>query len=203
MTRKIGPGPLLVATHNEGKRDEIAALLRPFGVTVVAPGAFSLSAPPETEATFSGNALLKARAAAAATGLVALADDSGLSVDALDGAPGVLTADWAETPDGRDFAAAMRRVHEELGARGVSEPTPARFSCAIAVAWPDGAERVVEGAVEGVVVWPPRGELGHGYDPIFQPDGLGLTYGEIDRWEKNRTSHRGRAIARLIAECFT
>lgn len=196
-------GRLLVATHNLGKQQEIAHLLRPYGVQVVGPDVFGLAVPEETETSFSGNALLKARAAATATGLVALADDSGLEVDALDGDPGVRTADWAETPKGRDFSFGMVRVHDALVRKGAPEPWSARFRCALALWWPDGKCDVFEGSVEGRVVWPPRGAQGHGYDPIFLPDGYSETFGEMDRWEKNRISHRGNAAQRLIDACFT
>jgi XTP/dITP diphosphohydrolase len=159
--------------------------------------------PDETEASFAGNALIKARAGAAAAGIPALADDSGLAVAALGGAPGVRTADWAETGAGRDFGAAMARVWRELEAMEAPEPRRAAFHCVLALAWPDGEEAVFEGRIDGRIVWPGRGTLGFGYDPIFQPEGYEATFGEMDRWEKNRMSHRARAFDRLVGACFT
>jgi XTP/dITP diphosphohydrolase len=130
--------------------------------------------------------------------LPALSDDSGIEIDALDGAPGVYTADWAETPQGRDFEMAMRRAHEELEARQAPHPRTARFCCTLVLAWPDGHDEVFPGVMEGQVVWPMRGDQGHGYDPIFQPEGYALTFGEMDRWEKNKISHRAKAVAKLV-----
>ncbi|PQO24429.1 non-canonical purine NTP pyrophosphatase, RdgB/HAM1 family [Rhodobacteraceae bacterium WD3A24] len=193
---------LLVATHNAGKHEEIAALLSPYGVEVVSAAALGLDVPEETETTFAGNARIKAHAAARAAGIPALADDSGLCVDALDGAPGVHTADWAETPTGRDFTLAMTRLWRALEQAGAPEPRRARFRCALVLAWPDGREETFEGEIAGRITWPMRGEQGHGYDPIFQPDGHEETFGEMDRWEKNRLSHRADAFARLVAACF-
>lgn len=194
---------LLVATHNRGKRDEIADLLADFGVSVVSADDLALAVPEETENTFVGNARLKARAACEATGLVSLADDSGLTVDALGGAPGIHTADWAETGQGRDFGLAMSRTHEALLAAKAPTPWHAQFRCTLVMAWPDGTEAVFEGAVAGQLVWPPRGDVGHGYDPMFLPDGFDLTFGEMDRWKKNRMSHRADAFRKLVAQCFT
>lgn len=202
MTRALGGDTLLVATHNRGKLEEIAHLLAPFGVSVTAAADHSLAVPDETEDTFVGNARIKAQAAASVTGLPALADDSGLVVDALDGAPGVHTADWAETPQGRDFVAAMTRVHEALLARDATKPWRACFCCTLVLAWPDGHDEVFEGRAPGRIVWPMRGSHGHGYDPIFLPDGYDETYGEMDRWEKNRISHRADAFAKLVAALF-
>ena len=193
---------LLVATHNRGKLEEIADLLRPFDVTVFGAGELGLPEPEETETTFVGNARLKAHAAARASGMVALADDSGLSVDALGGAPGVFTADWATTARGRDFAVGMERVWRELEAIAAPEPRRARFCCTLVLAATDGQDIVFEGKAEGRLVWPGRGTQGHGFDPIFQPDGFDITFGEMDRWEKNRLSHRADAFSRLIAACF-
>lgn len=202
MTRRFTGGRLVVATHNAGKLDEIAALLAGRPVEVVSAKALGLPEPEETEETFAGNARIKAHAAARESGLPALADDSGIEVDALGGAPGVRTADWAETPDGRDFVMAMTRVNEELREIDAPEPRTARFRCTLVLAWPDGHDEVFEGRIEGRCVWPMRGEQGHGYDPIFQPDGFDVTMGEMDRWEKNRLSHRGDAFAKLLAGCF-
>ncbi|MDG1129664.1 MAG: RdgB/HAM1 family non-canonical purine NTP pyrophosphatase [Paracoccaceae bacterium] len=200
--RKFSGDRLLVATHNKGKLDEIADLLVPFGVSVVGAAELNLPEPDETETTFVGNARIKAHAAAQATGLPALADDSGIAIDALDGAPGVYTADWAETPNGRDFVMAMTRAHEELEAANAPQPRTARFCCTLVLAWPDGHDEVFEGVMPGKIVWPMRGDQGHGYDPIFQPDGYDQTFGEMDRWEKNRISHRADAFGKLVAGCF-
>jgi XTP/dITP diphosphohydrolase len=200
--RLLTGGRLVVATHNRGKLEEIAALLAPFGVSVTSNADHGLPEPEETETTFAGNAGIKARAAAMATGLPALADDSGLEVDGLGGAPGVSTADWAETGSGRDFGFAMERVHRELVASGAPEPWTARFRCALVLCWPDEHEELFEGRAEGRIVWPGRGDKGHGYDPVFQPSGFEQTFGEMDRWEKNQMSHRGDAFGKLVAGCF-
>lgn len=202
MTRKFTGDRLLVATHNKGKLEEMVHLLTPFGVTVVGAGEMNLPEPEETEDTFVGNARIKAHAAARATGLPALSDDSGITIDALDGAPGVYTADWAETPQGRDFIMAMTRTHEELEAKGAPHPRLAQFRCTLVLAWPDGHDEVFEGVMPGQVVWPMRGEQGHGYDPIFVPEGYDITFGEMDRWEKNKISHRARAVEKIVAGCF-
>ncbi len=200
--RRLAGGRLLVASHNAGKVEEIADLLSDLGIAVVAAADLGLPVPEETGTTFAENARLKAHAAARATGLPALADDSGLAVAALGGAPGVRTADWAETPAGRDFALAMRRTWEALEAAGAPEPRRAAFVCTLCLAWPEGSDELFEGRVEGRIVWPPRGDRGHGFDPIFLPDGHDVTFGEMDRWTKNRLSHRARAFARLRAACL-
>lgn len=201
--RRLTGGRLVVATHNRGKLEEIAALLAPFGVAVTSNADHGLAEPDETEESFAGNAALKARAAARATGFPALADDSGLEVDALGGAPGVRSADWAETPGGgRDFGLAMERLHRALAASGAPEPWRARFRCALVLAWPDGHEETCEGRVEGRIIWPGRGMKGHGYDPVFVPEGGEQSFGEMDRWEKNRMSHRGTAFRRLVERCL-
>jgi XTP/dITP diphosphohydrolase len=202
MTRVFDGDRLLVATHNAGKLEEIADLLAPFDVTVLGAKTLGLPEPAETGTTFVENARIKAHAAAKATGLPALADDSGIEIDALDKAPGVYTADWAETGNGRDFVMAMTRAHDDLLARGAPQPWTARFCCTLVLAWPDGHDEVFPGVMEGRVVWPMRGERGHGYDPIFQPDGYDVTFGEMDRWEKNRISHRADAFRKLVAGCF-
>lgn len=189
---------LLIATHNQGKLDEMRHLLEPFGILVTGAKDHDLPEPEETETTFVGNARIKAHAAAQATGLPALSDDSGIEIDALDGAPGVYTADWAETPNGRDFTMAMRRTHNELEAKKAPSPRTARFCCTLVLAWPDGHDEVFPGVMGGQVVWPMRGTEGHGYDPIFQPDGYDITFGEMDRWEKNKISHRANAVAKLV-----
>ncbi len=192
---------LLVATHNRGKLEEIAWLLKPYGIACIGAAEMNLPEPEETETTFVGNARIKAHAAARATGLPALADDSGIEVDALGGAPGVYTANWAETPDGRDFVQAMTRTWRELEAAGAPRPRTARFRATMVLAWPDGHDEVFEGRVEGQVVWPMRGRQGHGYDPMFQPAGHDLTFAEMDADEKNRISHRADAFRKLVA-CF-
>jgi XTP/dITP diphosphohydrolase len=202
MTRKFEGDRLLVATHNKGKLEEVAHLLKPFGVSVVGAGDMDLPEPEETEDTFVGNARIKAHAAAKATGLPALSDDSGLTIDGLDGAPGVYTADWAETGNGRDFVMAMTRAHDELVARGAVKPWTAQFRCTLVLAWPDGHDEVFEGIAPGRITWPMRGKDGFGYDPIFIPDGHDVTFAEMDRWEKNKMSHRGDAVAKFVAGCF-
>lgn len=196
--RRFDGETLLVASHNTGKIEEIADLLAPFGIAVTSAAAHGLPEPDETETTFVGNARIKAHAAARATGLPALADDSGIEIDALDGAPGVYTADWAETPNGRDFVMAMTKTHQMLEDRQAPQPRTARFCCTLVLAWPDGEDAVFEGRMEGKLIWPPRGEQGHGYDPMFQPEGHDVTFAQMDRWAKNRISHRGRAFDRLV-----
>ena len=202
MTRKFTDKRILVATHNAGKLDEMRQLFAPHGVEVVGAAEMNLSEPEETETTFLGNARIKARAAVAATGLPALADDSGIEVDALDGAPGVYTADWAETPTGRDFVMAMTKTHRLLEDRNAPHPRRARFCATFVLAWPDGHEEVFEGTVSGTLVWPIRGSIGHGYDPMFQPDGHDLTFAEMPAETKNSISHRADAFAKLMAGCF-
>jgi len=199
--RKLA-GKLVVATHNQGKLEEIARLMQPFGIETVSAGQLGYDEPEETEDTFIGNARIKAHYAAKKSGLPALADDSGIEVDALGGAPGVYTADWSETPNGRDFVMAMTRTWNELEKIGAPAPRTARFCSTLVIAWPDGHDEVFEGKIEGQVVWPMRGEEGHGYDPIFQPDGYDITFGEMDRWEKNKISHRARAFELLVKGCF-
>ena len=200
--RRFEGRELLIATHNAGKLEEFRALLAPHGIICRSNADFGLPEPEETEDSFVGNARIKAQAAVAATGLPALADDSGIEIDGLDGAPGVKTADWAETPDGRDFRLAMTRAWTELEARDAPEPRTARFRATLLLLWPDGHEEVFEGAVEGRIVWPMRGATGHGYDPIFMPDGHDRTFGEMPPEEKNRLSHRALALRRMSA-CFT
>ena len=199
MPLELRPGSrLIAATHNAGKAREIAALLDG-RFDLVPAGALGLGEPEETEATYVGNAVLKARAAADACGVPAIADDSGLSVAGLDGAPGVLSARWAGEP--RDFAAAIARVERELAARGSADDR-ASFHCALAVAWPHGAVLAVEGRVDGRLVFPERGERGFGYDPIFLPDGATETFGEMDPHAKHAVSHRADAFAKLRAALF-
>jgi XTP/dITP diphosphohydrolase len=202
MTRKFDGSRILIATHNAGKLEEMQQLFAPFGVAVVGAAELDLDEPEETENTFIGNARIKARAAVAATGLPALADDSGIEVAALDNAPGVYTADWAETLQGRDFMMAMTKTHDKLEAVNAPHPRRARFRATLVLAWPDGHEEVFEGKVDGSLVWPIRGNTGHGYDPMFQPDGHDMTFAEMDPAEKNRISHRADAFTKLIAGCF-
>jgi len=200
--RRFDGRELVIATHNQGKLEEIAELLSAYGVSLTSNADHGLPEPEETEATFAGNARIKAHAAARATGLPALADDSGIEIDALGGAPGVHTADWAETPDGRNFELAMERSWAALESVFAPFPRTARFCCTLVLAWPDGHDEVFAGVMPGQIVWPMRGEQGHGYDPIFQPEGSDVTFGEMDRWEKNKISHRADAFAKLIAGSF-
>jgi XTP/dITP diphosphohydrolase len=199
MALKIEAGAKLVAaTHNPGKAVELAALLDG-RFELVAAGSLGLPEPDETESTFAGNALLKARAAANASGLIALADDSGLSVRALDGAPGIYSARWAGPT--RDFSAAMAKVEERLEASETDDRF-AWFTCALAVAWPNGPAVVVEGRIDGSLSFPPRGTLGFGYDPIFVPEGFEQTFGEMVQAAKDEISHRARAFQQLKAALF-
>lgn len=202
MKARLEGKRLLIATHNRGKVEEISVLLRPLfsslGMRWTSSAEQGLVEPSETEATFVGNARIKAHTASKATGLPALADDSGISVDALDGAPGVYTANWADTPKGRDFPAAMARVWTALDAMNAAFPRRAQFNCTLALAWPDGRDAVFTGVMAGHLVWPMRGENGHGYDPMFVPDGHDLTLGEMDRWEKNAISHRACAVQAML-----
>ena len=201
--RRFADKKLLVATHNAGKLEEISDLLQPYGIETTSSGQLGLPEPLETESSFVGNARIKAHSGVKASGLPALADDSGITIDGLDGAPGVYTADWAETPNGRDFPMAMFKTWEKLETVGAPYPRTAQFRCTLVLAWPDGHDEVFEGVMPGQIVWPMRGDLGHGYDPIFQPDGYTITFGEMDRWEKNKISHRADAFRKLIAGCFT
>jgi XTP/dITP diphosphohydrolase len=198
MARKIAPGQTLVlASHNPGKLREIEALLRPHGIEVVSAGALGLPEPEETAPDFAGNARIKALAAATASGLPALSDDSGFCVAALGGQPGVLSARWAGPA--KDFAVAMAAVNDKLGG---SEDRRAWFVAALCIAWPDGHTETFLGRVDGAVTWPPRGEKGFGYDPIFVPAGDYQTFGEMDPDEKHAISHRARAFVQVLASCF-
>ncbi|TPE60215.1 RdgB/HAM1 family non-canonical purine NTP pyrophosphatase [Sandaracinobacter neustonicus] len=194
----VGP-KLVLASHNKGKLREISALLAPFGIEAVAASEFGLAEPVETEDSFAGNALLKARFAAEGAGLPALSDDSGLCVAALGGEPGVYTADWAETPNGRDWMLAMTKVEQRLAALGSDVSRAAEFVCVLALVWPNGRAETFEGRMPGTLVWPPRGELGFGYDPVFVPEGYTQTFAEMDPAEKHAISHRARAFAKLKA----
>ena len=200
--RRFEGKKLLVATHNAGKLAEMRALLAPYGVEVVGAAELGLAEPVETEDNFVGNARIKAHAAVAATGLPALSDDSGISVDALGGAPGVYTADWAETGNGRDFGMAMERTWRELEAVQAPFPRNAQFRCTLVLAWPDGHDEVFEGVLPGQVTWPPRGVEGHGYDPIFVPNGHENTLGEMSAEAKNEISHRAIAVAKMLEASF-
>ena len=196
MARRFTGDRLVIASHNKGKVREIALLLGAYVAHFPSAGELGLPEPEETETTFIGNAELKARAAAKGSGLPALADDSGLVVPALNGDPGIYSARWAG-PD-KDFAVAMERVRQELGTKDPS----AYFVCALALGWPDGHVESVEGKVFGHLTFPPRGERGFGYDPIFIPDGLNQTFGEMHEATKHRISHRARAFTQLVEACF-
>ena len=203
MTRRLTRGTkLVVASHNPGKVWEINQLIAPFGLAAVSAGELGLAEPDETETTFAGNALLKARAASEGSGLPALADDSGLEVDALGGAPGIYSARWAGSS--KDFTVAMTRLHDELASQGAWHgPAPrANFISVLCVAWPDGDHRLFEGRVDGHLVWPARGGNGFGYDPMFVADGAQQTYGEMEPKEKYATSHRTRAFAAFKRDCL-
>ncbi|HEY4114994.1 MAG TPA: RdgB/HAM1 family non-canonical purine NTP pyrophosphatase [Rhizomicrobium sp.] len=193
---KLAPGStVVVASHNPGKVREIVDLLAPFGFVVKSAAELDLPEPEETGMTFAANAELKARAAASASGLVALADDSGLAVAALDGAPGIYSARWAGPS--KDFISAMTRVQRELAEKNARDHS-AEFVCALALAKPDGEIEIFQGEIEGHLEFPPRGEKGFGYDPIFVPGGMNRTFGEIDPAEKHAVSHRARAFAKLV-----
>lgn len=195
--RKLAPGKLVIASHNEGKVREIGELLAHYGIETVSAKTLGLPEPEETGTTFVANAELKARAAADLSGLPALADDSGLCVEALDGEPGIFSARWAGEP--RDFNEAMRRVEAALAASGPDPSRDAHFVCALALAWPDGHVEWFEGRVDGTLVWPPRGDKGFGYDAMFLPDGGEQTFGEIDPAAKHAISHRADAFRQLVA----
>lgn len=193
------PSPLVVATHNAGKLKEISALLAPLHIQVSSAAEAGVPEPEETGTSFAENALLKAHHAAQHTGKAALADDSGLMVDALGGEPGVYTANWAETPHGRDWMLAMQKVEDRLQALGEHTPRDASFVCTLAIAWPNGEARTFEGRMAGSLVWPPRGTLGFGYDPVFMPQGYSQTFAEMAAAEKQAISHRAKAFAALVA----
>lgn len=199
MARRLSNTRLVVASHNPGKVREISELIAPWNLHAVSAGDLKLPEPEETETTFVGNALLKARAAARGSGLPALADDSGLCVEALGGDPGVYSARWAG-PD-KDFERAMQEVHLRLQALP-NASTAAWFVCVLALAWPDGEEVAFEGRVDGNIVWPARGTRGFGYDPIFVPEGHQLTFGEMDPAAKHAMSHRARAFAKFVEACL-
>lgn len=194
--RKLSPGKLVIASHNSGKVREIAELLGPYGITPISAGALDLPEPEETGTTFIANAELKALAAADLSGLPALADDSGLVVEGLNGDPGIYSARWAG-PD-KDFNLAMQKVWDALSEKGPNIGRDAHFICALALAWPDGHVEAFEGRVDGRLTWPPRGHNGFGYDPIFEPTGHMITFGEMDPAAKHGMSHRADAFAKLV-----
>jgi len=196
MPRRLTTDRLVIASHNPGKVDEIGALLARFAVKAIAAGSLGILEPEETGDTFEANAALKARSAAEASEQLSLADDSGLVVPALGGAPGIYSARWAGPT--KDFRIAMERVHRELGGRDRN----ASFVAVLALAWPDGETQLFRGEVHGTLTWPPRGERGFGYDPMFIPSGEALTFGEIDPAKKHQISHRARAFAKLVESCF-
>ena len=203
MARRFVLPKLVVATHNRGKAGEIRSMLGPFGIEIVSAADLGLPAPDETGTTFEDNATLKALAATRGSGLPAVADDSGLSVHALDHQPGVYTADW-EGPT-RGAMVGMRRIQDELAARNVARTDAARvatFHCVLALAWPDEHVELFHGTLDGAIVWPPRGSGGHGYDPCFQPVGETRTTAEMSDAEKNAISHRGRAFRMMVEACF-
>jgi XTP/dITP diphosphohydrolase len=207
VTRRLEGNRLVIATHNAGKLKEIGALLAPYGIECISAGEIGLPEPDETGTTFVENALLKARAAAVAAQLPALADDSGLSVAALAGRPGVYTADWAERQwfegnPGRDWYMAMGKVEGLLCELGPDADRSCWFSCVLAIAWPDGESAVYEGRIDGNYAWPPRGMLGFGYDPVFVPQGHDRTFAQLPPEEKHRMSHRADAFAKLVADQF-
>ncbi|MCA0042137.1 RdgB/HAM1 family non-canonical purine NTP pyrophosphatase [Celeribacter litoreus] len=200
--RKFDGKKLVLASHNKGKLREIAELLAPFGIEVISAGELGFEEPEETEDTFAGNARIKAHFAAKESGLPALSDDSGMSVDGLDGAPGVYSADWAETPNGRDFPMAMQKVWDALETKNAPEPRTAKFCCTLCLAWPDSHDELFEGIVTGRIVWPARGEKGFGYDPMFLPDGETETFGEMEHERKQAMSHRADAFRKLVSGPF-
>lgn len=202
MPRRFDGTELLVATHNAGKLEEMTALFAPYGISVSGAAAHGLPEPEETETTFVGNARIKAHAACKATGLPTLSDDSGIEVEALDGAPGVYTADWAETENGRDFMMAMTRTYDAIRAKNAPAPWRAAFCSTMVLAWPDGHDEVFVGKAPGTLVWPVRGQTGHGYDPMFVPDGYDRTFAEMPFEEKNAISHRAAAFKLLLEGCF-
>lgn len=200
MTRKLAPGRLVIASHNAGKVREIAELLGPYGIEPVSARELGLPEPEETGTTFIANAELKAVQAAALSGLPALADDSGLCVVALGGDPGIYSARWAG--ESKDFALAMEKIWAALSAKGDNASRNAHFICALSLAWPDGHVESFEGRVDGDILWPPRGEKGFGYDPIFQPNGHAISFAEMDPAAKHAMSHRADAFAKLVAAAF-
>ncbi|HEX7877035.1 MAG TPA: RdgB/HAM1 family non-canonical purine NTP pyrophosphatase [Sphingobium sp.] len=198
--RKLGPGKLVIASHNPGKVREIGELLAPYGIETISAAALDLPEPDETGATFIANAELKAMQAADLSGLPSLADDSGLCVEALNGDPGIFSARWAG--ENKDFGLAMQLVWDNIAAKGPDAGHGAHFVCALALAWPDGHVEAFEGRVDGTITWPPRGDKGFGYDAIFQPQGHAISFGEMEPEKKHAMSHRADAFAQLVAAVF-
>ena len=203
MTRKFRERALVIATHNTGKIEEFKNLFGEVDFRITDIGQYSWVPPVESENSFFENSLIKAREATKLTGMVSLADDSGICVDILNGAPGIYSADWAVMSDGsRDFSFATNKLVMEIKKTGLSKPFSAYFVCALILYWPDNHFERFEGKIYGEIIWPGRGKNGHGYDPVFQPNGYKETFGQMDRWEKNRISHRGLAMNNLLNACF-
>ena len=203
MNRKFEEKVLVLATHNLGKIEEFKHLFGDVGFDITDIGQFSWAPPEEIGKSFWENSLIKAREATKLTGLVSLADDSGLCVDILKGAPGIYSADWAVMGDGsRNFEMATAKLVEEIEKIDASKPFTAYFVCSLILYWPDGHFEKFEGKIKGEIVWPGRGGNGHGYDPVFLPEGYKETFGQMDRWDKNKISHRGLAMENLLANCF-
>lgn len=203
MIRQLAEPKLVLASHNKGKLREINALLEPFGKTCVSMADLGLGEPEETEDTFAGNARIKAHFAAKASGLPALSDDSGICVDGLNGAPGVYTADWAETDAGRDFVMAMTKVWSMLEDKAAPKPRTAQFRCTLCIAWPDGHDEIFEGVAAGHVTWPMRGTKGFGFDPMFVPEGHSVTFAEMEPEQKQPLTHRADAFRKLVNFALT
>jgi len=197
--RKFEGKEIVFASHNKGKIAEIKTMFASKGINVLSAADFNLESPEETEDTFLGNALIKAKYVAEQTGKPALADDSGFCVEALDGAPGVYSADWTETENGRDFVLGMNKVHNLMHG---SNNNNAHFTTCLVLCWPDGHYETVDGIVKGAITWPPRGDSGFGYDPMFVPNGYNETFGEMAQEEKNKLSHRANAFKLIFEKCF-
>ena len=194
--RKLNEKQIVLASHNKGKLKEIGHLLKPFGISVISASDLGLDEPEETENTYAGNARIKAHFAAKASGKPALSDDSGFSVEILDGAPGVYSADWAETSNGRNFSMAMSKIWDKI--QHAEKPCKAKFCCTLCLAWPDGHDELFEGSINGEIAWPPRGNNGFGYDPMFIAEGMHQTFGEMLPTDKHLISHRTDAFKKLI-----
>ena len=194
--RKLNEKQIVLASHNKGKVKEIGHLLKPFGISVISASDLGLDEPKETENTYAGNARIKAHFAAKASGKPALSDDSGFSVEILDGAPGVYSADWAETSNGRNFSMAMSKIWDKI--QHAEKPCKAKFCCTLCLAWPDGHDELFEGSINGEIAWPPRGNNGFGYDPMFIAEGMHQTFGEMLPTDKHLISHRADAFKKLI-----
>ncbi len=202
--RKFNGTSIVLATHNQGKFEEMKKLFDHIkDISIYSPKDFDLNEPREVGQTYVENARIKAKYSSEMTGLISLSDDSGIEIDSLDGAPGVFTADWAETKKGRDFDYAMKKVWDALEAKRASIPRKAQFCCTLVMVWPDKHEEIFEGFAEGTLTWPGRGSNGHGFDPIFIPKDHEITYAEMDRWEKNSISHRAIAFEKMFNQCFT